>query len=93
MSTVVHDVHCIQFLHTVAKNFCKLNINVILQDGERAESMFWQVAGYVNVGVGAAMKGIQLVKTDVTFRTGSSLNGRILAQTACVLQIVTISQA
>jgi hypothetical protein len=36
------------------------------------------------------MEGILLVKTDVTFVTGSSLNGRVLAQTACALQKATI---
>jgi len=44
------------------------------------------------VGAGAHMEGILLVKTDVTFITGSSLNGRVLAQTACVLQSATIVQ-
>jgi hypothetical protein len=34
-----------------------------------------------------------LVKTAVTFVTGSSLNGRVLAQTACVLQSATITVA
>jgi hypothetical protein len=41
---------------------------------------------------GANMKGILLVKTDVLFKTGSSLNGRVLAQTACNLQMATIKQ-
>jgi hypothetical protein len=34
-----------------------------------------------------------LVKTDVVFVTGSSLNGRVLAQTACNLQMATITEA
>jgi hypothetical protein len=37
------------------------------------------------------MEGIILGKTAVTFITGSSLNGRILAQTACTLQKATIT--
>jgi hypothetical protein len=38
------------------------------------------------------MQGILLVKTHVLFVTGSSLNGRILAQTAVNLQMATITE-
>jgi hypothetical protein len=37
------------------------------------------------------MEGVLLVKTDVLFVTGSSLNGRVLAQTAVNLQMATIT--
>jgi hypothetical protein len=67
-------------------------MKVILEDGAQAKNIFWQVAGEVNVEEGAHMEGILLVKTDVTFITGSSLNGRVLAQTACVLQSAKIDQ-
>jgi hypothetical protein len=62
------------------------NKKVILAGGAKAENIFWQVAGAVNVGAGAHMEGILLVKTAATFVTGSSLNGRILTQTFCTLQ-------
>jgi hypothetical protein len=62
-------------------------------DGEAlAKNIFWQVSGKVKVMKGAHMEGILLVKTDVLFVTGSSLNGRVLAQTACNLQSATITQ-
>ena len=67
-------------------------IKVILQGKAQAKNIFWQVAGYVNVGSKAHMEGILLVKTKVTFETDSSLTGRVLAQTACVLQEATITQ-
>jgi hypothetical protein len=67
------------------------NTNVILLNGVKAENIFWQVAGAVSVGAGATMKGTLLVKTSVTFMTGSTLIGRVLAQTACVLQSATIT--
>jgi len=66
------------------------NKEVTLSGGAQAKNIFWQVAGNVKVGADAHMEGILLVKTDVTFITGSSLNGRVLAQTACVLQNATI---
>jgi hypothetical protein len=66
------------------------NTEVVLTNGALAKNIFWQVAGHVVVGAGAHMEGILLVKTDVLFETGSSLNGRVLAQTACNLQKATI---
>ena len=65
---------------------------VLLAGGAKAENIVWQVAGFVQVGEGAHMEGILLVKTAATFVTGSSLNGRILSQTAVVLQVATITQ-
>jgi hypothetical protein len=67
--------------------------HVILAGGAMAYNIFWQVAGQVTVGVGAVMKGVLLVKTDVLMMTGSSLDGRILAQTACNLQVATITES
>jgi hypothetical protein len=55
------------------------------------ENIFWQVAGKVVVEAGVAMKGILLVKTDVTFKTDSTLNGRVLTQTRCDLDHTTIT--
>jgi hypothetical protein len=57
-----------------------------------AKNIFWQVAGYATIGEGAHMEGIILGKTAVTFITGSSLSGRILAQTACTLDKATITK-
>ena len=71
---------------------------VILLDGggvastPLAKNIYWQVAGAVTIGQAAHMEGILLLKTGITFITGSSLNGRVLAQTACALQSATITQ-
>jgi hypothetical protein len=66
---------------------------VILAAGADASNIFWQVGGTVTVGATAHMEGILLVKTAATFITGSSLNGRVLAQTFCALQSATITEA
>jgi hypothetical protein len=63
---------------------------VNLFGGAQAKNVFWQIAGNVSVGQDAELQGVLLVKTDVVFVTGSSLNGRVLAQTACNLQVATI---
>jgi hypothetical protein len=65
---------------------------VILADGALAANIYWQVAGNVAVGAGAHLEGTILAKTHIVFKTESSLNGRILTQTACTLQKATITQ-
>jgi hypothetical protein len=64
---------------------------VILEDNAKAENIFWQVAGFVQIGAGAHMEGTILTATAATFITGSTLNGRIYAQTAVTLQKATIT--
>ena len=66
---------------------------VNLANGAKAENIFWVVAQEVVVEAGSHMKGVLLVKTGVTFVTGSSLEGRVLAQTAVTLQSATINAA
>jgi hypothetical protein len=68
------------------------NINVILEGGALAKNIFWQVAGFVKVGAGAHLEGVVLVKTHAVFMTGSSLDGRILSQTACTLDQVRVTE-
>lgn len=64
---------------------------IILTGGARAENIFWQIAGLVVVGAGSHMEGIFLGKTKIEFQTGSSINGRILSQTACVLEMTVVN--
>jgi hypothetical protein len=65
---------------------------VHLLDQAKAENIVWQVAGFFDAGVGSHLEGIILVKTHAAFKTGSSINGRILAQTACTLDRVTVTE-
>lgn len=64
---------------------------VKLAGGALASNIFWSVAEEVIMEIDAQMEGVLLVKTAVTMKTGSSLNGRALAQTAVVLQKATIN--
>jgi hypothetical protein len=68
------------------------NTEVVLVGGALAKNIFWQIAGHVLVHANAHMQGILLVFTGVTFETGSSLYGRVLSQTACVLQSATMTE-
>jgi hypothetical protein len=58
----------------------------------QASNIVWQVAGYLDAGTTSHLEGTFLVKTHAVFKTGSSLNGRILAQTAATLDSATITQ-
>jgi hypothetical protein len=77
-------------LQTTGNVIAAAAANVILSNGALAENIFWQVAGYVEIGSTAHMEGNFIVKTHGKFITGSTLNGRILAQTAVVLQSANI---
>jgi hypothetical protein len=81
------DVFVIQTTGSIVQ---AANTQVVLEGEVKAKNIFWQVAGDVSVGAGAHMQGNLIVKTAVTFVTGSSLYGRVLSQTACSLQMATI---
>jgi hypothetical protein len=55
---------------------------IILAGGARPKNIVWQVAGLVDLGTTAHCEGVVLTQTSVTLRTGASINGRLLAQTA-----------
>merc|ERR1712195_426990 len=63
---------------------------VTLENGAKAENIFWQVAGSTTLHTTAHMEGTILCATAIDFQTGSSLNGRALAQTAVTLDAATI---
>jgi hypothetical protein len=67
-------------------------VKITLTNGALAKNIFWQIAGHVTASEGSHLEGIFLVKTAVLFMTGSSLNGRVLTQTACDLQMATITE-
>eukprot|EP00527_Entomoneis_sp_CCMP2396_P002097 CAMPEP_0198143912 /NCGR_PEP_ID=MMETSP1443-20131203/11638_1 /TAXON_ID=186043 /ORGANISM="Entomoneis sp., Strain CCMP2396" /LENGTH=182 /DNA_ID=CAMNT_0043807217 /DNA_START=28 /DNA_END=576 /DNA_ORIENTATION=- len=79
-------------LQTTGAVFLNNGVKVHLTGGAKAENVFWQVAGNVIVGTTAVMQGTLLVKTDVLFMTGSTLIGSVLTQTACNLQMATITK-
>uniref|UniRef100_A0A7S0F2D2 Ice-binding protein n=1 Tax=Phaeocystis antarctica TaxID=33657 RepID=A0A7S0F2D2_9EUKA len=66
---------------------------VTLTNGALAKNIFWQVAGSTTLHTTAAMKGIILCAKSIVFQTGSSLNGKALAQTAVTLDAATIVKA
>jgi hypothetical protein len=55
---------------------------IFLAGGAQSKNIFWQVAGLVDLGTTSHCEGVILTQTSVTLRTGASINGRLLAQTA-----------
>jgi len=65
--------------------------NVILSGGAQARNIFWQVAGAVTIGATSHFEGIILGQTTITLGNKASINGRLLAQTAVVLDATTVT--
>jgi hypothetical protein len=67
------------------------NKNVIMV-GALPQNVFWQVSEGVTIGAGSHFEGIILGQTAITFGNLSSINGRLLAQTAVNLSATTVTQ-
>lgn len=65
---------------------------VVLSGGARAQNVFWQVGGGTGVEIGttAHVEGTILAQKAIHLRTGASLNGRALAQSAVTLDKNTL---
>lgn len=67
-------------------------VNVTLRGGAQAKNIYWQVAGAVTFGTTSHFEGNILGQTGINLKTGASINGRLLAQTAATLQMNTVTQ-
>jgi hypothetical protein len=66
---------------------------VILRNGALPENIFWQIAGSTEIGTYSHVEGIFMCNTKIMFKTGSSMNGAALAQTAVTMEATTIVKA
>lgn len=64
---------------------------VHLTGGALPQNIFWEVTGAVNIGADTHFEGNILGKTSITFGNHSSINGRLLAQTAVTLDMTTVT--
>jgi hypothetical protein len=67
-------------------------VEVHLTGGALAKNVFWQVAASVELGTTSHLEGIVLSATMINLRTGASIAGRLLAQTAVTLDTSTVTQ-
>jgi len=63
---------------------------IILTGGAQAKNIFWQAADTVSIGTTAHFEGIVLAMTNIELKTGATVYGRLLAQTAVTLQANTV---
>lgn len=78
-----NDVFILQIAGTLTQASAT---RVTLTGGVQARNVFWQSAGAVAIGTTAHFEGTVLAKTNIAVKTGASVNGRLLAQTAVTLQ-------
>jgi hypothetical protein len=65
---------------------------VILAGGALPKNIFWQVGSSVALGTTAHFEGVLLGQTLIAVKTGASVNGRLLAQTAVTLEQNAVTQ-
>ena len=81
------------WIFQVAQNLALSNaVTVRLTGGALAKNVFWQVAGSVDLGTTSHFEGIVLCQTMINLRTGASIAGRLMAQTAVNLDSSTVTQ-
>ena len=67
-------------------------VRITLAGGAQAKNIFWQTAGAVTLGTTSHFEGTILGQTGINMKTGASINGRMLAQTAVTLQMNTVNK-
>jgi len=68
------------------------SVKVILAGGVQAKNIFWQVSGAATFGTTSHFEGNVLGQTAINLKTGASINGRMLAQTAVTLEMNTVNK-
>lgn len=68
--------------------------SMLLTGGALPKNIFWQVGGGTGVSIGttAHFEGVILAAKAITLNTGSTGNGRLLAQTAVTLDATTVTE-
>ena len=81
------------WIFQIAQNLTVSNgVQVTLAGGALPKNIFWQVSGAATFGTTSHFEGVVLSQTAIVMNTGSSINGRLLAQSAVNLQSTTIVQ-
>jgi hypothetical protein len=64
------------------------SVKMALSGGAVAANIVWVVTDSITAGTTSHLEGVFLGKTGITLETGSTANGRLLAQTLVALQSV-----
>jgi len=65
-------------------------MKITLTGGAQAKNIFWVTASAVTIGTTSHFEGNILGQTSINLRTGATINGRTLAQTAVTLQMSSV---
>ncbi|OFY52035.1 MAG: hypothetical protein A2W85_11415 [Bacteroidetes bacterium GWF2_41_31] len=65
-------------------------VRVNLEGGVQAKNIFWVVSDAVTFGTTSHFEGNILGQTGINMKTGATMTGRMLAQTAVTLQMSTV---
>ncbi|KAJ7826437.1 antifreeze protein [Mycena leptocephala] len=66
-------------------------VRMTLSGGAVAANIVWVVTDSITAGTTSHLEGVFLGKTGITLETGSTANGRLLAQTLVALQSATVT--
>ncbi len=67
-------------------------VQITLTGGALPKNVFWQVAGDIAIGTTAHVEGILLTAKRIDLNDGSSVKGRLFAQTAVAINGSTVTQ-
>jgi hypothetical protein len=67
-------------------------VRILMTGGALAKNVFWQVSGSVELGTTSHFEGNVMSQTMENLRTGASINGRLLAQTAVSIDASTVAE-
>lgn len=68
-------------------------VQIILAGGALPQHIFWQTFGAVSLDTTSKFKGVILSQTSIAMKTGTTIDGRLLAQTAVTLDQTTVTLA
>ena len=80
------------FIFQVAKGITQASgTQIILTGGVQAKNIIWQAAQTVAIGTDSHFEGIILCQKNISVAARSSINGRLLSQTAVTLIMNTVT--
>ena len=90
--TISGSSHAIWIFQVAGTLTVSSAVQITLAGGAQAKNIYWQTSGRVVLGTTSHFEGTILCKTGINLRTGASINGRLLAQTAVTLQKSTVKR-
>jgi Ice-binding-like len=65
-------------------------VHIVLAGGALPKNIFWQTFAAADIGTTAQVNGVIISQTSIAMKTGSTINGKLLAGTAITLASTTV---